>query len=404
MKLRTAKRSSASLEFVPERSDDKPKVLAFRKSFSRITYLLVLIVGALVGLHHVVGLMFVSTAVGIVHSGLAELGADRTGRVLELCVRENVPVKKGAVLARIAVPDGDGSMRLAMATAARLRAQIVAERQRAVARARQESSRLLEQVSLLRDRRLAAQADLLETSILIKSYDAQIHEIKKSIAAFDELNRQQIQAEQSYLNLRVQKLDLEGKRDSLEQRRQVLEQRVREFTMETSRLEQGASASEQDAIEASNVALLEAELVEAQAQLELYQTRAISTVVAPEDGRVSWFQVRIGEIVVVGAPVLQFVPDRPAVAVVYPGDQLEGFPLNERVHITGAGFRALGTIIEISVADRERPLSLLKPYEKAVVGPAVLIQVDEVKHGAIRAGAEVKVSRSAVSLLHWIGL
>lgn len=86
------------------------------------------------------------------------------------------------------------------------------------------------------------------------------------------------------------------------------------------------------------------------------------------------------------------------------GHHREGFPLNERVHITGAGFRALGTITEISVADRERPLSLLKPYEKAVIGPAVLIQVDEVKHGMIRAGAEVKVSRAAVSLLHWIGL
>jgi len=83
---------------------------------------------------------------------------------------------------------------------------------------------------------------------------------------------------------------------------------------------------------------------------------------------------------------------------------VEGFPLNERVHIAGAGFRALGTIIEISVADRERPMSLLKPYEKAVVGPAVVIQVDEVKHGTVRAGAEVKVSRAAVSLLHWIGL
>jgi pyruvate/2-oxoglutarate dehydrogenase complex dihydrolipoamide acyltransferase (E2) component len=127
-------------------------------------------------------------------------------------------------------------------------------------------------------------------------------------------------------------------------------------------------------------------------------------VVAPEDGRVSWFRVKVGEVVVVGTPILQFVPDRPAVAVIYPGKHVEGFPLNERVYITGAGFRALGTITEISVADRERPLSLLKPYEKAVVGPAVLIQVDEVKHGTIRAGAEVKVSRAAVSLLHWIGL
>ncbi len=63
MKLRTAKRSSSSLQLVAEKSDDKPTVLAFRKSFSRIVYLLVLITGALLGLHHVVGLMFVSTAV-----------------------------------------------------------------------------------------------------------------------------------------------------------------------------------------------------------------------------------------------------------------------------------------------------------------------------------------------------
>ncbi len=392
------------LQLLPEKSDDKPTVLAFRKSFSRIAYLLVLMTGALLVLYHVVGLMFVSTAVGIVYSGLSEIGADHAGRVREICARESVPVKKGTVLARIAVPDGEATVRLAAVTVVRLKAQIAAERQRAVARGRQEASRLLEQVGLLRDRRLVAQAELLEVSVLIKTHGAQIREIKESIAAFDELHRQEIQAAHSYLNLRLQRLALEGKRDSFSKRSEVLEHRMRGLMLEMKRLEQAVAAAERDAIESSSVALLEAGLVEAEAQLELHRTNSTSTVVAPEDGRVSWFQVRVGEVVVVGVPILQFVPDRPAIAVVYPGDQLEGFPLNERVHIVGAGFRALGTIIEISVADRERPISLLKPYEKAVVSPAVLIQVDEVKHGTIRAGAEVKVSRTAVSLLRWIGL
>jgi hypothetical protein len=63
----------------------------------------------------------------------------------------------------------------------------------------------------------------------------------------------------------------------------------------------------------------------------------------------------------------------------------------------------MGTVVDVSVADRERPISLLKPYQKSVVGPAILVRIDEVKHGTIRAGAEVKVSRAPVNLLHWFG-
>jgi multidrug resistance efflux pump len=377
--------------------------VAFRKSFSRIFYLCLLFAGMILGLQYIVGLMFVSTASGIVHSGLSQIGADVDGRVLEICVQEGVPVKKDTLLARIAVPGGDAAVRLASATATRLQAQIQAEHQRAVARGRQEASRLLEVVGDRRDRSLTARAELLATGVLIESHDAQIREIKKSIAALDRLNEQEIQAEHSYLDLRVQKLALEGKRDSLSKRCLVLESRIQQLVLEMQRLSKAAAAAENDAIEASRVALLEAELVEAKAQLELQRTLAIRRVTAPEDGKVSWFQLRTGEVVVVGDPVLQFVPDRPATVVVYPGKQLESFPERSQVHVIGAGFRAMGTVVDVSVADRERPISLLKPYQKSVVGPAILVRIDEVKHGTIRAGAEVKVSRAPVNLLHWFG-
>ena len=103
--------------------------------------------------------------------------------------------------------------------------------------------------------------------------------------------------------------------------------------------------------------------------------------------------VEPGEVVDAADPILRIVPDRAASVLAYPQQDLEGFFLGARVTVHGPAFEGTGTVVQVLPADRARPPTLLRPYEREAVGPVVVIRVDEQRQGQLRAGGVLEVRR-----------
>lgn len=375
-----------------------------QKILSRLIYMAVL--GTLVGF----GLRFAGAAIlfvrapGVVDLGEVRLSAPAGGRIEEIRVDPGDRVRAGDVLAVVDDAKQTLAAGIAEAEAERLRAEIRRARDAVLAAARRQASDDRSEAARLRDRALRARGEREELEETLRALEGQREEVDQDLEALEHLAVDDVVARAEFLNLRVLHYDLEGRLAGGGKRAASLEEDTRQLETEVARLQRSARGAVADALASSALPGLLAQLEEAQARASLLAAQGRFEVRAPAGGTISWVDHPPGETVAAGEPVLRLIVAGKAPRVVaYAGDNAAKFPEGTRVTVHAAGLKARGAVERTLRADREKPGALLKPYEREVVDPAVLIRVDDVVRGRLRSGAIVEVTRPRWDILQILG-
>ena len=364
-----------------------------KRSISRGIYLAILLGLLVLGVRAVFFHAFVPETSGIVDGGATRLSSENPGRVTDIQVTAGQRVEAGQVLVRLALANQARDEALAEARIRRLRAQVEGEQKRAEARAREMASRESARAADLRDKALSSSATVASLAAELTSARQQLRDVEKDLQKFDKMGKKKIIAETSYLDLRLRRAEIAGRIKSIEGETHWLEQKADSGMSESDRLLQRAERADAEALAASNVAWLEAQLAEARAELDMLHKMARSEILAPSAGTVSWIHTRKGEFAQAGDVLIDFVPDEEARVIGWPEDGVESFPVDSQVSVTGPGFAAEGHVESWFVQDRPKPGALLLPYQRETVSPAIAIRIDHVLSGVLRSGASVQVSR-----------
>ncbi len=397
MRLR-APRQIHLVESSPEQGrvrEDLRRKMRPKRAWSRGIYLAILGILLLLGLRAGFLYAFVPETLGIVDGGATRISSENAGRVLEIQVVPGMQVEAGQPLLQLELANHGRETALAQAKVQRLSAQVESEKMRAEARARQLASRDSARAADLRDRALASSATVAGIAAEIKASRSQLLEVEKDLVKFEKMGKQRIIAQTSYLDLRLRRLEIAGRIKSLEGQAHWLEQKADSGMSESDRLLGRANEAQEEALAASNVAFLEAQLAEAQAELDMLKGQARYEIRAPVAGTVSWIHVRKGEFKQPGELLVDFVPSETARVIAYPEEDLDNFPVGTKVSLRGPGFEALGQVEAWFVQDRQKPGTLLLPYQREALSPAIAIRVNQVLSGVLRSGAAVRVSRPA---------
>jgi multidrug resistance efflux pump len=394
MRLR-AKRQIHLVEVSSEASqslEDLQRSMRPKRSLSRAAYLVILGALLLLGLRAAFFHIFVPTTLGVVDGGATRISADNAGRILDIRVVPGMNVKQGQVLVHLVLANHGRETALATARIQRLGAQIESERARADAHARNSASRDSAIAATLRDKALASSAAVAAIVAQLTSAREQLLELEKDLQKFASMGKKKVIAETSYLDLRLRKLETSGSIKSLEGQLRWLEQKAESGILESDRLLERSVNSRDEALAASNVASLEAQLAEAQAELDMLKSYGRYEILAPRAGTVSWIHTHAGEFVQAGQLLLDIVPMEEARVIAYPEEDIEDFPVLCKVKLKGPGFEAEGHVEAWFAQDKQKPGTLLLPYQKMALSPAIAIRVDRVTKGVLRSGASVTVT------------
>jgi multidrug resistance efflux pump len=364
-----------------------------KRVVSRAIYLAILGLLLVLGLRGGFLYAFVPETLGIVDGGSTRISSESAGRILDIKVAPGMKVEAGQLLMHLELANHGRETALAQAKVQRLSAQVKSEQKRAAARARDLASRESAKAADLRDKALASSASVASIAAQITSARNQLLEVDKDLTKFESMGKKKVIAETSYLDLRLRKLEIAGRIKSLEGKAHWLEQKAESGMIESDRLLERATHAEEEAIAGSNVAFIEAQLAEARAELDMLEGLGRHEIRAPGAGTVSWVLARKGEFVQPGELLLDFVPSEEAHVIAYPEDEIESFPVQSRVRLQGPGFEAEGIVETWFVQDRQKPGSLLRPYQRDALSPAIAIRVEKVLSGVLRSGAAVRVSR-----------
>jgi len=374
-----------------------------RRSISRAVYLGLLGVGLSAALYSLMGFATFVEAPGVVDGGEAAVGVERAGRLERVFVEPGQTVRKGDRLAEVSVLTEHAAAERVHREAERLRAEAAGELERAAAKARERAVATLAEAARLRDDALRARADAGQARHERRGLVRQIAELDEEIAAREELQRQNILARSALVDLRVRRHALVGDRDGQGVRRRVLEENAGQLEAAAQRLEKAAADAPQEAIRSSNLAFLQARAAEADAEALQHEGLATQVLLAPVDGRIAWIEARSGEIVQPGPALVTFVPDSRPTVIAWPGARIDTFPVGARVQVRGEGFEVGGTVERLLLADRAKPRSLLRPYEREAVEAAILVRLDDADATSARAASMVQVRRPRLSWLErWL--
>jgi multidrug resistance efflux pump len=374
-----------------------------RRSISRAVYLGLLAAGLCAALYSLMGYATFVEAPGVVDGGEAAVGVERTGRLERVFVMPGQEVKKGDRLAELSVLTEHSAAERVHREAQRLRAEAAGELERAAAKARERAASDLAEAARLRDDALRARADAGQARHEQRGLKRQIAELDEEIAAREELRLRGVIARSALVDLRVRRHALVGDRDGQGVRRRVLEENAVQLEAAALRLEDAAAVAPQEAIAGSNLASLEARAAQLDAEARQHEGLATQVLLAPVDGRIAWLEARSGEVVQPGSALVTLLPDSRPTVIAWPGAGTDDFPIGARVQVRGEGFAIGGTVEDQFLADRAKPRSLLRPYEREAVEAAILIRLDEAGATSARVASMVQVRRPRLSWLErWL--